>query len=120
MADNIDVFEVAEADTLHPVEDVQRLQEPGLLWVGKINLGEVAGNDGLGVGAQAGYEHLHLLVCGVLSFVHNDEGIGESASAHEGKRSNFDDVALQELVYFFLVKQIVEGIVQRPKIGIYL
>ena len=33
---------------------------------GEIDLGDVAGNDGFGVGSQAGQKHLHLTDGGVL------------------------------------------------------
>ena len=83
VADDVDILEVAEADAFDAVEDVEGFEEAGLLGVGEIGLGEVAGDDGLGVVAKAGDEHLHLFHGGVLGFVHDDEGVVEGAASHE-------------------------------------
>ena len=98
VADDVDVFEVAEADAFYAVEDVEGFEEAGLLGVGQVGLGEVAGDDGLGVVAEAGDEHLHLFDGGVLGLVHDDEGVVEGAAAHEGERGDLDDVGLEHLV----------------------
>ena len=37
--------------------------------LGEVNLGDVAGNDGFGVGSQAGQKHLHLTDGGVLGLI---------------------------------------------------
>src|SRR5665213_4087709 len=70
MANNVHVFEVTEADTFYPVENIEGFEEAGTLGVRQVSLGEVAGDDRLGVGAEAGDEHLHLLGGGVLGLVH--------------------------------------------------
>ncbi len=81
-----------------PSSTLRASKQAGLLGVGQVDLGEVAGDDGLGVVAEAGEEHLHLLVGGVLGLVHDDEGVVERAAAHEGQRRDLDDVGLQHLV----------------------
>src|SRR5271170_6338738 len=53
VADDVDVFEVAEANAFDAVENVEGFEEAGLFGVGQVGLGEVAGDDGLGVGAHA-------------------------------------------------------------------
>src|SRR5258708_22782188 len=63
VADYVDVVEVAEADAFYAVEDVEGFEQAGLFGVGQVDLGEVAGDDALGVVAEAGDEHLHLF-CG--------------------------------------------------------
>ena len=120
VTDDVDVFKVTEADTFDAVEDVQGLEQAGLFGVGQIGLGEVAGDDRLGVSAEASDEHLHLLHGGVLGLVHDDEGIVEGAATHEGERGYFDHVALEELIYFFLVEEVVESVVERAEIGVDL
>ena len=75
-----------EADAFYAVEDVKGFKKAGLAWVGQVGLGEVPGDDGLGVVAEAGDEHLHLLGGGVLGLVHDDESVGQGAAAHEGER----------------------------------
>jgi hypothetical protein len=118
VADHVDVFEVAETNAFNAVEDVESFEETGLLGVGQVGLGEVAGDDGLGVVAEAGDEHLHLFHGGVLGFVHDDEGVGEGAATHEGERSDFDDVGLEELVDLDGVEEIVEGVVEWAEVGV--
>jgi hypothetical protein len=68
VADDVDVFKVAEANAFDAVEDVEGFEEAGFLGVGQVGLGEVAGDDGLGVGAETGDEHLHLFHRRVLGF----------------------------------------------------
>ena len=118
VADDVDVFEVAEADAFYSVEDVEGFEEAGFLGVGQVGLGEVAGDDSLGVGAEAGDEHLHLLHGGVLGLVHDDEGVGEGAAAHEGERGYFNDVGLEHLVDLDWVEEIVESVVEGAEIGV--
>ena len=118
VADDVYVFEVAEADAFYAVEDVQSFEQAGLFGVGQVGLGEVAGDDGLGVVAEAGDEHLHLLHGGVLGFVHDDEGVVEGAATHEGERGDLDDVGLEELVDFVRVEEIVEGVVEGAEVGV--
>ena len=118
VADDVDVFEVAEANAFYAVEDVEGFEEAGLFGVGQVGLGEVAGDDGLGVVAEAGDEHLHLFHGGVLGFVHDDEGVGEGAATHEGEWGDLDDVGLEELVDLDGVEEIVEGVVEGAEVGV--
>src|ERR1700754_4449107 len=120
MPDNVDVLEVAETDSLDAVEHMQRFEEPRLLWVGQIDLSKVAGDDGLRVVAEAGDENLHMLVLRVLRLIHDDEGIVESTTTHEGQRSNLDNIGLQHLVDLLWINEIVQCVVERPKVWIDL
>jgi len=86
MTNDVGILKVTEPDSFHTIQHVQRLQKTGPFGVRKIRLGQVARNNGLRVVAQTGDEHLHLLGRGVLRFVHDDKGIVESATAHEGQR----------------------------------
>ena len=61
VANNIDIFEVTEADAFDTIEDVEGFEQARLFRSRKIGLGEVAGDDSLGVVAEPGDEHLHLL-----------------------------------------------------------
>ena len=62
----------------------------------EVDLGDVAGDDGLGVEADAREEHLHLFGRRVLRLVENDEGVVQSAPAHEGERGDFDGAVRDE------------------------
>src|SRR5260370_40297612 len=39
VADDVDVFEVAEADAFDAVQDVEGFEEAGFFWVGQVDLG---------------------------------------------------------------------------------
>src|SRR6266545_5374752 len=73
----------------------------------------------LGVEAQAGDKHLHLLAGGVLRLVEYDKGVVERAPAHEGDWSNLDDVLLQEAVHLLRFQQVVKSVVERAEVGIH-
>ena len=118
MAYDVDVIEVAEADAFDPVEDVKGFEEAGLFRVGQISLGKVAGDDRLGVVAETGNEHLHLLGRGVLRFVHDDESVVESATSHEGERGDFDDIGLEHLVDLDGIDEVIESVIKGPEIRI--
>src|SRR5271168_1670139 len=120
VAHDVDVFEVAEADAFDTIKDVEGFEEAGFLGVGQVGLGEVAGDDGLGVGAEAGDKHLHLFHGRVLGLVHDDEGVVEGAAAHEGERGDLDDVGFEHLVDLDGVEEVVEGVVERAKVGVDL
>src|ERR1700721_1132489 len=119
MADYIAVFEMAEANAVHAPQDLNCLYQSTLLGVGQIDLGDVAGDDRLGVAAEAGKKHLHLLTGGVLGLVHDDEGVIERAAAHKGQRSDFDHVPLEHFVDAVLLQQVIQCVVEGAKIGIY-
>ena len=118
VANDVVGLKVAELDALYAGEDVEGIKQTGFFGVGQVGLGEVAGDDGLGVVAEAGNEHLHLLDGGVLSLVHDDEGVSEGAAAHEGERGDLNHVALKQLIDLLLVEQVVERVVERAQVGV--
>ena len=63
---------------------------------GHVDLGDVAGDDGLGAEPDAGEEHLHLLGRGVLRLVEDDEAAVERAAAHERQRRDLDRAPLEQ------------------------
>ncbi len=54
VADDVALLEVAEVDALDAVEDVDGVQQAGLARVGQVDLGDVAGDDRLGVRCPCG------------------------------------------------------------------
>jgi len=80
-------------------------------------LGDIAGDDGARVVAQAGEEHEHLLPGAILGFVEDNEGVVQGAAAHVGERGDFDGAAA--LVFLDLLggEHIVEGIVEGAEVG---
>ena len=63
---------------------------------GQVDLGDVAGDDGLGAEADAGEEHLHLLGRRVLRLVEDDEAVVQRAAAHERERRHLDGAPLEQ------------------------
>ena len=87
---------------------------------GHVDLGHVAGDDGLGAEADAGQEHLHLLGAGVLGLVEDDEAVVERAAAHEGERGHLDGAPVDQALGPLGLEQVVEGVVERPEVGVDL
>src|SRR5579863_5285389 len=98
MTHHIPVGKVAERDTLHPIENVDRIEQARLAWIRQIDLRNVARDHSFRVVPHARQEHLHLLDRGVLRLIHDDERIVESAPAHKRKRRNLNDILLEHLV----------------------
>ena len=103
-----------------PSSSADRLDQAGFLAARQIDLGRIAGDDHLGVLAQAGQEHLHLHRGGVLRLVEDDHGIGERAAAHEGERGDFDDARGDAALDMLGPHHVVERVVERAQIGIDL
>src|SRR5215510_5476571 len=75
VAHDVAIVEVDERDPLDRPDDLHRLDQPGRPARGQIDLGDVAGDNGLGAEAEAGEEHLHLLRGRVLRLVEDDERV---------------------------------------------
>jgi len=86
----------------------------------QIDLRQVASDRHAAFFAQPRQEHLHLHWRGVLGFVENDEAVGQRASAHEGKRRDLDLAARHATHHLVGGHHIVEGVIERPQIGIDL
>ena len=80
----------------------------------------VSANDHAAVHAKTGQEHLHLRSSGILRLIENDEGISQRASAHEGDRGDFDFARSDAAFDLFGWQAVVQRIVNRPQIGVYL
>ena len=55
-----------------------------------------------------------------MRLVENNERIVQRSPAHEGNRSNLDDILLQISVDLFGIEHVVQGVVQGTEIGIDL
>ena len=69
---------------------------------------------------DAGEEHLHLLGRRVLGLVEDDEAVVQRAAAHEGERRDLHGLTLEELLGAFGLDHVVEGVVERPQVGVDL
>lgn len=73
-----------------------------------------------GIHAHTGEEHLYLLGGGVLRFIQNHYGIVQRASAHESEGSNLNDVQLHVLFQFGGGNHVLQGVVKRLQVRVYL
>ena len=73
VADDVALVEINQRDAFDFTDDFDGFDQAGAAVVRQIDLGDVAGYDRLGIEAEAGEEHFHLLAGGVLRFVENDE-----------------------------------------------
>ena len=87
---------------------------------GHVDLGGVAGDDGLGAEADAGEEHLHLLGRRVLRLVEDDEAVVERAAAHERERRHLDRLALEQPLRALGLDHVVERVVERAQVRVDL
>src|SRR5918995_1944056 len=96
MAHDIFVVEMDERDALDLGDDLERLDQAGRPRVRQIDLRHVTRDDRLRAEPEAGEGHLHLLGCGVLRLVEDDERVVQGAATHEGERRDFDSTSLQQ------------------------
>ena len=90
---DIPVGKITHGDAGHGLEGLQGLDQAGAFIRRKIDLGDVPGDDALGIHADACEQHEHLLGGSILRLIENDKGIVQGATAHIGKRRHFDDFA---------------------------
>src|SRR5215813_11440104 len=120
MADHVLGREYDMADPLDAVEQTRRLGQPGGLPVGQVDLARVAGHDHAAVLAEPRQKHLHLHRGRVLPFVEDDDRVSERAAAHEGEWRDLEFAGLHRALDDTGIHQVVEGVVDRPQIGIDL
>ncbi|VVT12160.1 hypothetical protein ERY430_60200 [Erythrobacter sp. EC-HK427] len=121
MAHHIGDGEARDADPLDAFEPLDRIGEAAHpVAAGDIDLPRVAAHHHAAVLAEAGEEHLHLFLRGVLRFVENDEGIGQCPPAHKGDGGDFDFAAGQPPLDLFGRHRIIQRIVERPQVRIDL
>src|SRR5664280_2817677 len=111
MAHHVSLIEVAEPDPFHVAHDLDCLHHSAPACIRQIDLGNVTSDDRLGVEAEAGHEHLHLLRGGVLRFIENDKRIVQRASAHERDGSDLNDVLLQVAIHLVGFEHVVQRVV---------
>ncbi len=101
---------------------VEHLLEPeqAAAAAGHVDLGGVAGDDGLGPEADAGEEHLHLLGRRVLRLVEDDEAAVERAAPHERQRRDLDGAPLEQPLRALGLDHVVERVVQRTQVRVDL
>ena len=85
-----------------------------------VDLGGVAGDDGLRAEADPGEEHLHLLGRGVLGLVQDDERRVQGAAPHEGQRRHLHRAPLEQLGAGLEPDHVVQGVPQRAEVRVDL
>ena len=119
MSHHIAPGKVAKGDVFHTFENATHALQARIA-VRQVDLSHVARDDHFRVEAQTSEEHLHLLGCGVLCFVENDEAIVERAATHECERRDFDNAAFDEFAGAFHVCHIEQRVVERANVGVDL
>ena len=120
MADHVFLGKFGKGQAAHALQDVVRFAQAALLPLGQVDLGDVAGDDGLGADADAGQEHLHLFRRRVLRLVENDEGVVQRPAAHEGERGDLDGALFVELADPVVAHQVVQRVVERAQVRVDL
>ena len=120
VAHHIRVVEDDELYSLDVAQNVLCLHEAGVLVAGQVDLGDVAGDEELGVFAHTGKEHLELALGGVLRLVEDDVGVVEGAAAHEGERCNLNGFIFQIGNEFGHRHHVAEGVVEGLQVGVEL
>ena len=118
VAHHIRVVEDDELDAFDVAQDVLCLHEAGVLVAGQVDLGDVAGDEELGVFAHTGKEHLELALGGVLCLVEDDVSIVEGTAAHEGEWRDLDGLILEVGDEFGHRHHIAEGVVEGLEVRI--
>src|SRR4029079_2050623 len=120
MAHHVGGGEADDLDTLDAFKLADPVIEAGSHTVRKVGLMRVAANDHAAAHAEAREEHLHLLRRGVLRLIEDDEGVVQSAAAHEADRRNLDLARRDAALDLLGREHVVEGVVKRAEIGIDL
>ena len=81
-------------------------------------MGNIAGDHGFRPIAEPGEKHFHLLTGRILGFIQYDKGVIERPAPHKCQRSHFNHAALNHFLSAAKVNHIVQGVIQRPQIGI--
>ena len=88
--------------------------------LGQVDLGDVAGHDGLRTEPEAGQEHLHLFRCRVLRLVEDDERVVQRAAAHVCERRDLDRAPLHQARDDFGFEHVVQRVVERSQVRVDL
>ena len=113
--------ELDEHEALDVFEHRPHGEEPrAAAAVGKVDLGDVAGDDGLRAEAEPGEEHLHLLGGRVLRLVEDDERVVERAAPHVGERRDLDRAPFHEPADRVGLDHVVERVVERAQVRVDL
>ena len=120
MTHNIFLVQFHKADAFHTFQDAECLYQSRSLGRGQVDLCHISRYDHLGVHTHAGEEHLDLLGSGVLRFIQNYDCIIQRPSAHKGEGSNLNDVQFHVFFQLGSRNHILQGIIQRLQIRVYL
>ncbi|MFM1944800.1 MAG: hypothetical protein RI897_3782 [Verrucomicrobiota bacterium] len=115
--DDVTFPELDDGHAFDIAQGVHGFDEAGGFVAWEVDLGDVAGDDGLGVIAEAGEEHEHLFHGTVLGFIEDDKGVVERSSPHVGEGGDFDGSASPVFFDFLGWHHIMEGIVEGAQVG---
>ena len=118
VTDNIRRGKRVDIDAFDIRQDLQGVLEARWLAARQIHLARIARNHHAAVTAQPRQHHLHLRHGCVLRFIHDDEGILQRTSTHEGERRNFNLAARHAALHLFLSHQLAQRVPDRQHVGI--
>src|SRR6266540_3581196 len=101
--------QVDEGEPVDAGEDLAHHVHPGVLTGGQVDLGDVAGDHGLGVQPEPCQEHLHLLRGGVLRLVEDDERVVQGPAPHVRQGRDLDRAAFGEAADLLGVDHLGQG-----------
>jgi len=116
--DDIGIVEIYEIDTGYPIEDVLAMDQAAGLVFGKVNLGDITGDDEFGQGSHPCEKHFKLCRGGILGFVEDGENVVECPATHKSQGGYFDDPVFNILQQFLRGEHIAQCVVQRLEVGI--
>ena len=118
MTDDVFAGEGVEIQSFYVAQFFAGVFQAGFDVAWKVDLADVAGDDGFCAEADAGQEHFHLFGRGVLRFVQNHIRSVERAATHIGKRGDFDKAFFHQFGDAVEAHQVVERVVERTQVGV--
>src|SRR6056300_499137 len=118
MANDISSVQINETNSFHVTEVADGFFESGFLMLWQVDLRSIPSNNEPRAFSHACQKHLHLRGSRVLTFVENNKGIVQGASAHKGQWRNLYSFIFKVKFQFFFRNHVPQCIVQRGQIGI--
>ena len=120
MANDVLVRKIMNGDALDAAYYLNRRRKSALLSRRQVGLRQVSRNDSLGIIAETGQKHFHLLGGRVLRLVENDERIVKRTSSHICQWRDLNDLLFHIALAILRSHKLKERVVKRTEIGVYL
>ena len=107
-------------DALDTGKNSRCLHQAAALALRQVNLRHISRNNRLRAIPDTGQKHFHLGGRGILGLVKNDKGVIQRTASHISQRRYLDEAFLHIFREAVRPHDLIEGIVQRAKIRVYL